>query len=221
MLVFGSLFSILYISPACSDWTRVEEDCRRAIQLDHDSAKVSIVIIFPSLFFLPLSLCCEGKQNPRIVWLPVLLVLGPLSFYEPHCPLVFVDWWTMNMPSWNSWWICWVSFGYSMRAFVRSSHRFRKWWRWFIRKIVTCLSNKVRFIAPCEVVEVCPFTLWSSLLYWLYLLAGFSSVSLSGFQKFSIVLVCIKCSFRRLAISRDGILARCWHLSRLVSSNYI
>lgn len=27
----------------CSDWTRVEEDCRKAIQLDHNSVKVRIL----------------------------------------------------------------------------------------------------------------------------------------------------------------------------------
>ena len=33
------------------DWTRVEEDCRKAIQLDHDSVKVLIFFFFFFFFF--------------------------------------------------------------------------------------------------------------------------------------------------------------------------
>lgn len=44
-----SCVHLLFVFGACSDWARVEEDCRRAIQLDNNSVKVSAI---------PLLYCC-------------------------------------------------------------------------------------------------------------------------------------------------------------------
>lgn len=46
----------------CSDWTKVEEDCRKAIRLDHNSVKVRILDhLFGRVVYIFLYLCILGS----------------------------------------------------------------------------------------------------------------------------------------------------------------
>lgn len=51
----------------CSDWTKVEDDCRRAIQLDHSSFKVNIRnFLFSHVFHLYVKWAFLSKESKSI-----------------------------------------------------------------------------------------------------------------------------------------------------------
>lgn len=103
-----SLYFSFFVCGSYSDWERVEEDCRRAIQLNSKSVKVSVISLLYCGIFMCLILFFPAFPHWSFIW---HLHLVWKSFYISRS--LFSELYIMTVACWNRWN---TSFRYSLVA---------------------------------------------------------------------------------------------------------